>query len=190
MSNHAVHHSRGPVIKRETMQLFERATIAGQLQFVPFEREILWVRESSAKVYLRHRGVEISPLATFNDFYGYLTSVQHAVLEAPRYHEQFKIQQDDALTIEIELSVCDRPLLEDTSPAGVEHNRQWARRQYLASDHGWYTSDQPRDDGRYPRLETRVFVNHELVWTTPLGYFGQARVEALSDEVSHLFPQQ
>ncbi len=186
-----VFHSDNPVIKRERLPLWEHVKVGGARRLVPFEKEIVWVRDACARLKLQHRGVELDCLRTMCDVYGYLTCVQAAIDEVPRFLAEFKIESGDQLTIAIELEVRDLPLLVDDTPDGRAHNANYKRKQYLAPEPGqWYTSDQPDEERFYPILVCLYVVKDELVWDSQRGYFGRKRVEALSDEVSHLLPKE
>ena len=56
-----------PVVRDEVMKLFDRVEVNGKTMFIPFERRILWIRESEAKIMWRHDddlvGVESERLA-------------------------------------------------------------------------------------------------------------------------------
>ena len=42
------------VVAAESLTLFEQVSVAGKLRYLPFTQRILWLRESSTKLVLRH----------------------------------------------------------------------------------------------------------------------------------------
>ncbi|HUU95958.1 MAG TPA: hypothetical protein VM487_09460 [Phycisphaerae bacterium] len=102
------------------MKLWQLVTVGGNLQMLPFEQEIWWLRESEATVSLRHRGVMVKELCTLCDRYGYLTSVEAAITDdAPKFAAQYELRPEDTLRVEVCVVVEDRPHLPPTGRQNV-----------------------------------------------------------------------
>ena len=154
-----------PVVRAGPMKLWQLVTVGGNLQMLPFEQEIWWLRESEATVSLRHRGVMVKELCTLCDRYGYLTSVEAAITDdAPKFAAQYELRPEDTLRVEVCVVVEDRPHLPPTG------------RQDVADFFDWYTADKPVNPGtrcheypRYPRLEAVKVGELKHVYTTADG---------------------
>jgi hypothetical protein len=158
------------------MKLWEEVRVGGSRKLIPFERRILWIRESSTELTLVHRGAEIDRLATFNDWYGFLTSLENGS-EAKSFAKKYKIQSGDVLQISACCTITDTPHLPDESPDGLKWNETAQRKKYIALErdkHDWKTSDVPAGeyafgDGQYyPRLESIEVAKLEGVLLPPL----------------------
>jgi len=170
------HLSSCPVIRDELMTLWERVEVARETKLFPFQQRILWLRESEAKVGLWHRGIHVLDWSTLNDWNGYLTSLEAAVRETPGIAKRYKLKRGDALSINIELTIKDVPVLPDLSPNGVEWNRDAFRKRYnyvpsyYNGGKWWWLSDDPGDNRR---LEP-VAVDHlPNMYTTARHYIGK-----------------
>jgi hypothetical protein len=150
-----------PVVRAETMNLFDLVTVGGRERYVPFEKRILWVRESFADVRVRHRSRTVTEVASLFDYRGYLTCLETAIeREVAEWHERLEMQHGDTLRIDVDLRIEEVPLLADTSREGIEHNARWDRKQYLAVPNEfptwWFLSDKSGEGGGYPpRLERK-----------------------------------
>ena len=75
-------HSLGQVVRTESMKLWVHVDVGNACQFVPFEKRILWLRESSTILRLVHDDVEVDEsLKQFSDHYGFLTSLEHSIVD-------------------------------------------------------------------------------------------------------------
>lgn len=125
--------SRCPVVRREQTQLIEHVTAGGRSWWEPFEREILWVRESRARCRALHGGVEIASFGECHDFYGFLTSAESSVGDARRQAEEYSVTTASSLVVVAEVEIFERPALEfvDRDPEGFEaRDRARMREKY------------------------------------------------------------
>jgi hypothetical protein len=160
---------RSPISKIETLQLWQHAEVGGAIALVPFVREITWRRESETVCKLLHRGAEVDTLKTFNDFYGYLTSLESAAEYAPHDLKRMRIQKGDKLQIVAVTSIHECPY----------YGKKDAPRE-------WYTSNTPlpcNDDEFsvrvYPRLEPKFIETCSIVLgpTKKLSAFARRWIE-------------
>lgn len=157
-------HSLCPVVRDESMTLFERVEVDGRARFLPITKRILWLRESNTKLVLRHDGVEVDDRSSFNDWYGFLTSLTGTIIDdAKSLAERFKVGPGDRLSVDLDVTVTDRPAMEDTSPDARQAAERWAGQRYrksyvsVPSEYGgsrWHLSDVVGENGCWPpRLE-------------------------------------
>lgn len=171
-----------PVVRAETMKLFERVEVAGKDTFIPFEQKILWIRQSEAKVIMAHRGMMIRDIDTLSDHYGYLTSGEQAITgneDVPILYRNAKLDPTSDLCVEVFVKIEEIPVSEDLSREGVEHNahKNYRRRymevpSYYNGNRWWYASDIPqknKPDDRWAfhqRLERKTVMEIPLFYST------------------------
>jgi len=110
-----------PVVRDETIKLFERVAIGGKPRFFPFEQRVLWLRESDAKIVLRWDGEDLDDQCTLCDFYGYLTAFEEAIKnDGAKIVRAMKLTKEDRLSVDIHLKVIDHAVL----PCDDEETRQ------------------------------------------------------------------
>lgn len=103
----------GEIVDRRKMRLFQQATIGGKTRFHPFEKEVAWVASSETRLEFWHGGQLLKEDATFNDFYGYLTSMRFDDDMHLRVAEKFKIDQQSTLELRLITSIFLTPYYED-----------------------------------------------------------------------------
>lgn len=81
MSDLHIHYSRCPVVKTETMTLWQYVEVGGSRVLLDFKQEVLWLRESEADLVFCHRRTTIKRLHTSSDFYDTRT-----IAELPASH--------------------------------------------------------------------------------------------------------
>jgi hypothetical protein len=145
-----------PVVRDEVTKLWMEVQVPGKRELFAFERRILWIRESSTKLVLQHRGAHVDDVVTFNDFYGFLTSLDH---DPSEYFKRFKILPGDALQLVATTTITDSPHLPDESDDALRWNADANRKKYLAIDRDkwWLTSNVSAGENCfvepwYPRL--------------------------------------
>lgn len=150
-----------PVVRDEVMRLWEEVKVGGERRLEAFERRVLWLRESSTEIFLHHRGVDVDKLVTFNDWDGFLTSLEAAFGEAKKVRRKFRIKPGDELCVVARTTITDEPRLPALHPEAVRWNEGAQRKKYLYIERElrWLTSDQPAGEYAfggghyYPRLE-------------------------------------
>lgn len=157
------HHSSCPIVRDELMTLWESVEAGGGTQLIQFQKRILWLRESETQIVLRWDGQDFKEKYTFNDWYGYLTSLEGA------------IGYDIAKAVEADVKIKDIPVLEDDTREGKEWNaRKGLKRQYRLIYCGhpdyrqWFTSDK-RGEGQYagrPILEEKTVLECKGIYTS------------------------
>ncbi|HEX8915979.1 MAG TPA: hypothetical protein VF796_26770 [Humisphaera sp.] len=157
-------HSQCPVVRRGPLALREPVTVGGEYRLLPFEREVLWLRETRSEIRLAHRGVTIDEQGARNDFYGLCSSVREAVTDCVAYAGRAKIDATATLDVVVDVRVLETPVLADASAEAVEENeRRRARgsavvRYRSVPDRAWYVGDEPE-----PRAWLKPVVVKEVV---------------------------
>lgn len=166
-------HANGPVVRTETLKLFEFVEAGGTHQLIQFEREIVWIRESTTQVMLRLDSFDVDESSTFTDFYGFLTSLTGAITDdVKRMANHWKLKQGERFAVELDTVITDLPLL----PC---NEKPFAGRTAYRSLYGkrWLTSDVPAkvwEDGikEYASLKEIEVANVKAIYSTrrhPIG---------------------
>lgn len=168
-----------PIVRDETVRLFERIEVGGKTQFVPFEQRVLWLRRSETTLRLVHKGNVVKDCAGLNDFYGFLTSIESVPGDdGPRLINAYGLDGESPLTLEADVVITDSPVLclrdgEDRYYDEYKGKVGWKQPyaevpSYHNGGKWWYTSDQPKDpadphSGR-PALEPITFEVRSKAW--------------------------
>lgn len=169
--------TRCPVARREQTQLVERVTAGGRSWWEPFEREILWIRESRARCRALHGGEEIASFAQHHDFYGFLTSAEGAAADARRQADRFAVTPASSLVIVAEVEVFERPAMEhfERDPEGFEARDRARMRErygierYANVPNEWrlpFPSPYPDLPDCRPGLDTVIVAPWAPVWSS------------------------
>ncbi|PXX95954.1 hypothetical protein [Halomonas sp. LBP4] len=110
--------SAAPVVHRETAHLIRRTAdpVAETVCLEPFGESLLWLRETEATLLLVHRGATVKELATYNDYYGFLRSVDGALEDVPGLCHSYRVTSDSELALQLDLVVidtCVKPAIEE-----------------------------------------------------------------------------
>lgn len=149
MSDLHIHYSRCPVVKTETLTLWQYVEVGGSRKLVDFEQEVMWLRESEADVVFCHRQAEIKNLSTTTDFYGFTTAAHGAFKDVLHLAKQWDIRSDDPVGLRIIVRISDLPVLADLSRDGERYNQEYSspgsHKRYLSPPRGsWFTSKDPK----------------------------------------------
>lgn len=131
-----------PIVKTQFLGLVEKLnTSSGVPAFTSFNKQIVWVRESSATVAMFYKGEFIKSFNTNNDFYGYLTSIKLAILDAEKMMKQYKVKSKDHLEFRVLVDILDTPYLlpEKEEKFGV-------KQKFLNVGENWYVHNQKKID--------------------------------------------
>jgi hypothetical protein len=170
-----------PVVRAGDMTLFERVEVGGTARYLPLTRRILWLRESQTVIVLRHDGIDVDDdRATMTDWCGFLTSLTQGMGvtdDAARLAARFKIGPGDRLSVDLDVTIRDIPVLEDTSPDARREAERWAGKEYRKSyvcvptwygrESPWYLTDTP-DGGMAvpPHLEPVEVAAVKAIYST------------------------
>lgn len=169
--------SRCPVARRELTSLIEHVTVGGESRWEPFEREVLWVRESRARCQAIHGGEVIAEFGECHDFYGFLTSAEGSVVDGRQQAERYSVTATSSLSIVAEVEIVELPALElvDLDPDGFEarnrvrYREQFGIERYRRVPDGWHLplpSPWPEFPDAKPRPDTVIVAPWAPVWST------------------------
>lgn len=169
--------SRCPVVRRSITRLVERVVVGCVPRWEPFEREILWVRESRARCRALHGGQEIAEFGKCHDFYGFLTSAEGSVGDGERQAKRYSVTQASSLEIVAEVGIFERPALElvDAAPGSFDARDRARMREkygierYRRVPDTWrlpLPSPYPGLPGFRPVLDTATVAPWVPVWST------------------------
>lgn len=180
--------SCSPIFKSEEAELVEYVVANHHPVLIPFTRKIMWIRESESTVSFWHAGKEIKSSSTFNDFYGYLTSIDSAIKDAKKLAKVYSVNEDSTLEIRVELTVYEKPVVEDASNEACEWNKEANRKTYLQvlPNSFWFRNNQDvlkkigpnlfsdnfdvRSEAHVElnklRIESKELINRKVVWTS------------------------
>ena len=185
--------TRNPIVKTEMLTLCDYVDVGGVRQLIPFEREVLWLRESESTLSLTHGGKLVKELQTLCDSYYRLYSNFKSTLEdIPDYQESYGIIRASTLILEMRVKVKDTPVVfkRESSISGcIDYERlpDWhyydeallkERSQHEVHSQEWLDVHE-----RIPSLGERVMLE-KLVWTSkeltiPSGEAVKAEVSGL-----------
>lgn len=171
-------HSRCPVVAVETLKLVRFVSVNGlsKMAAMSFDEEIHWLRESQAQVVFRHGGEVLKEGSTFNDFYGFLTSVTGAVDEAENLCGRYKVDAASSLEIAVLATVTDKPVQPEGTESVFRGHKDWI----ACPERLWFLHDQaaveaclaaaPTDrhipSERLVPLARRDILNAEQIWSS------------------------
>lgn len=155
------------VAKRTTEAFVQRVNVGGVSQRMEYEKQVVWILESSSRRVYMHGGEELKESGSFNDHYGFLTSMDQ-VEEAKSLCATYKIDEASSLELVILLTVHLRPCVE--TEECLAHNAKaeasGLKRMYAEVPNEW-RKEEMRDGERYwPTLEPEIIAKDVLVWTS------------------------
>ena len=106
-------YSSCPVVKRSSETFVQYVNIGGQRTRHEFIKPIVWLQESEATIQYLHGGQKINVASsTYNDYYGYLTSVEGVQTDFSKIATLFAITTESSLELVIKATVFLRPAIE------------------------------------------------------------------------------
>ena len=163
----------GKLIDTMPIELFQWISVGGSSSYISFSKDIKWIIESETKFALYHAGNQVKELATLNDFYGYLTSLQSVEADIEQHSKFYGIVAKSTLEAHAYCSIFVTPHIE--LPQDEKRNQE-----AKVKGSKLLLSSVPRecrfkssvvDDGkvaeRYMPLE-RIEIATEQVWNSAL----------------------
>lgn len=163
----------GEIIGHREMTLFQQATIGGKSRFHPFEKEVVWVASSETRLEFWHGGQPLKEDATFNDFYGYLTSMRFDDGAHLRAANKFKVDQQSTLELRLITSIFLTPYLEDDecrrwNSDALERNVKYKLIDLPSEYRTPFQEDYGDGPKSYYKALERIPVTEEVVWSSQL----------------------
>lgn len=161
-------HTGCQVVERTEETFVEHVSIGGERRRIEFTKPILWIQESEALIQFKHGGHVLKEGDTHNDFYGYLTSIEHQ--NPAGMAKAYSVTQDSSLEIVILAKVFKRPAIETTETIKNNASRFDPRYKcmYAYVPDGWRReaeSEHTPDGKCYPMLGC-VELGTGIIWTS------------------------
>ncbi|MFY0990917.1 hypothetical protein [Halomonas sp. C05BenzN] len=158
-----------PVVHRETAPLIRRTAdpVAETVRLEPFEATLVWLRDTEATLRLVHRGATVKELATYNDYYGFLRSVDGALEDAPGLCDSYRVTSDSELALQLDLVVIDTCVLPALEEKAWGHKAAYRR---LNWNDTWWRHDAEllmAWESTLPEERTRLLGQLEVVSPEP-----------------------
>lgn len=103
----------GP-FREETLELCLAADVAGDIQFLPFKKTIIWNKATESVVKCYYNGRFLKEFITLNDYYGFETSVTAAAEEAEKIARTYKVTKDAGFEIMVVTSYVETPYIQSS----------------------------------------------------------------------------
>lgn len=148
--------------------------ITGNVTVLRESVEVSWYRESDSTVRVMHGGKEVEQCGSWNDFYGFLTSIPSAIKQAEDRAAYYGIGMRSTATVEVTVIVTDKPGL-DPKPG------TFGRTSFTLIEDPYYVTRD--EDGMRQRLEP-VTICEAVVWSTEEGFDSKGAVAKLTAAVA------
>lgn len=137
----------GP-FRRESKTLQQRVVVGVGTKLVPFDVQIYWSKQSESVIEFVHGGVKFKEGATFNDYYGFMTSKEAGIAEAKQIAQRLSVTAESSLVLVVRTKVYEIPFIR-TSRCEVSNLKDDTRKHVFEDiPNDWY-------DGE-TRLEAQV----------------------------------
>lgn len=109
--NHRI--PKGCPKRLETVGMFSSQKTIHGYKMTTEDVEVTWIRESETKVVLSHNGILVKELANYNDFYGYLSSMdkEEVLGYVDRAKERYGINNESTLSVDVYVSINENPYI-------------------------------------------------------------------------------
>lgn len=111
--------SQCPIVDRTQETFVDFVYVGGERQRVEFTKPINWLQESESRIQYLHGGKLLKECSTYNDYYGYLTSIDPE--PAIELCNHYGITPESTLELVILTTVFQKPATE--TPDTIERNR-------------------------------------------------------------------
>lgn len=150
-----VYYACGP-FRVENKTLRQRVTIGGVSETVPFVAKIYWNKTSESVIEFHHGGIKLDERSTYNDYYGFMTSVEEAKSQAKRFATRFSVTPESSLSIVVRTTVREVPYIRTARCEMSDLNDDKIRHQVEGIPADWLDGD--------VHLESKIL--DETTWST------------------------
>lgn len=137
--------TRNPVVREEKVK-FARLVgiddfINDEYMVVRFERDIAWVRETTTQMEVFIDDESITEYTPWNDYYGFMTSVQDPLESVHEYSVSRKLTPESSRDARVTMTIVDVPYL--VPPEHIRARRaRYNGTTFLHIPNGWYLDDE------------------------------------------------
>lgn len=133
------YHSSCPVVREGITDCMQRVLVGtNKIAFVPFLENILWLRESETQISYWHGGKVLKEGSTFSDYYGYFSSLKHAVEEATQNKESYEVDENSSLEIRVYCVIEETPVTYTPNDNDLGRNKAYNR---ILHEQFWFKND-------------------------------------------------
>lgn len=162
-----IFHTSCPIVKTTHESLCQWLTVGGVYQKAEFVKEVLWIQESESQLLFQHGGKTLKEGSTYNDYYGYLSSL---VIDSPTSLETatyYGISIDSSLTLLVKTKVFLRPAIESSDDALYNKRKKDTHRHQYSNLPETWRKEELHHDGTliYPQIE-RVSITEDVTWSS------------------------
>jgi hypothetical protein len=159
--------TKGPIYKISDEDLLQFVEVGGERQPIGFSKKVVWVAESHTELEYHHGDKLLKKCAYYNDYYGFLTSIDHKV--AKEFAESFGITRESSLILVSRTVVELTPYLE-TEQQKI-HNTGPLRgntRHFDQAPNEWLQRNVPEqiNSPSYRIFRTPVVLASEITWSS------------------------
>ncbi|WP_311061588.1 hypothetical protein [Pseudomonas aeruginosa] len=163
-----------PVVKSEVLELARYGEVngVGRRDWLRFEQEIHWVRESSATVSYTHGGVPVGvPKTPYSDYWGFLKSLSRAIQGAQEACQRLSVTRQSSLRISVSVEVFDVPaIVADRDASALQDGRRRCFYMLERPDLKWAHFDQEKLQAwsSAKSMEERYKLHNAIAWLRPV----------------------
>lgn len=178
-----------PVVDHEHgtfARIFDVSDVRGIFQVVPFESDVMWLREGHYKLGLfSATGKPLKDGCATGDYHDFLTAYPDPFTDAANMAAEFDVDPNGPNTVEVRMTVIERPVYAIDDPIGYRNAKM-----YRPIPGSWLRYDPSKIDewrevrGRgdfyhgFDFIETRT-VLEATIWNSRLGLSNSAQFPAL-----------
>lgn len=155
----------GVVSKVTEQALVDFTNVGGEYRRYDFTKTIHWLIDSESQVLFMHGGKELKKGACYNDYYGYLSSAENAVIEVADTAESYAITNESSLELVIIAKVFECPML--VTEETIRDNKLYAfednPRFFARTPDSWRFAS--NEEGVFHSLE-KLEVGSDIVWSS------------------------
>jgi hypothetical protein len=159
--------TKGPIYKISDEDLLQIVEVGGERQPISFSKRVVWVAESSTELEYCHGDKLLKKGAYYNDYYGFLTSVDHKVAED--FAESFGITRESSLILVCRTVVLLTPYLEtEQHKAHNAGKRPGQTRHFDQTPDEWLQKTVPDEkcSASYRTFREPVVLASEISWSS------------------------
>jgi hypothetical protein len=156
------------VVDSTNQNFVQHTFVGGEQVRNEFSKTILWLQETETQVMFVHGGNVLREGSTYNDFYGYMTSIEAANDEIVRLQKHFGITDESTITLLLTTKVFRLPALE-TDETRAENSRRPEnyKKAYASVPREWLVETVCDGETQLQRLTQQVIAT-EVIWSSKM----------------------
>lgn len=128
--------SNTPPHSIKKIKILEEVKTSEGPKFIPTEKEICFIRESESTVELYYKNKLVTQYgSTYNDFYGFLSSVKNAIEEAKEAEKLFDVNKNSEMEVRVITTITEIPCMKVPK---LDNESSRKRKEYLMVPNNWF----------------------------------------------------